>query len=305
MILDYVVIILNYNSSEYIRKAINTIRECSTGVFRICVVDNNSPREGEKEILLELKNEHDIEVLLLNSNEGYGSGNNRAFQYMKSKYSFKYTVIMNPDIELIESGTIEKVIKGVEENGAVGGQPLVWNCYYGNDPEVQINIGKAVNYWGLCVISSVVLRCVFRNYFNKLVFINEMPYKKHIEYDVPSGAFFIIRTDVFQEISGFDDETFLYGEESILGYKLSVKGYHMVLCPEYVVKHLQGVSTGYDRYSWDKKRLEYIQQSRKVYMKKYLKCGKIKINIMIFILWIDYVMRKIYVQLKRGLKCIK
>ena len=175
---------------------------------------------------------------------------------------------------------IRRIINSCEQGKAVGGQPLVWNYYYGNDPRRQINIGKAVEYWDLCIQSNLILRIIFRKRFNKLMYINEMPYMTHIEYQMPSGAFFVLKKDVYNEIEGFDENTFLYGEETILAYKLKQKEYHLLFCPEYCVKHLQGATTGYDRYSWDGKRLQYLKQSRNIYAKEYLKCNKFQIWIL-------------------------
>ena len=293
MIYDYIAIILNYNSSDIIEVAIDSIRKNACGLYMICVVDNNSTQKHEKEKLLSLK-ANDVEVLLLNKNSGYGSGNNKAVNYMNSMYETKYYVIMNPDIELIGRGTIEGIINSCEKDKAVGGQPLVWNYYYGNDPRTQINIGKAAKYWDLCIQSNLVLRIIFKKRFNNLMYINEMPYETHIEYQMPSGAFFILRKDVYNEIEGFDETTFLYGEETILAYKLKQKKYHLLFCPEYRVKHLQGATTGYDRYSWGGKRLQYLKQSRNIYAKKYLKCNKFQIWFLDLLLDVDSLIRRFY-----------
>ena len=47
-----------------------------------------------------------------------------------------------------------------------------------------------------------------------------MPYYNNITFEVPSGAFFLINTDIFKMVGLFDEGTFLYGEENILGYKI-------------------------------------------------------------------------------------
>lgn len=304
MIYDYIAVILNYNSSDIIEIAIDSVRKNACGSYMICVVDNNSTQKDEKEKILSLKS-NDVEVLLLNENSGYGSGNNKAVDYMNSMYESKYYVIMNPDIELIEKGTIEGIINSCEQDKAVGGQPLVWNYYYGNDPSRQINIGKAAEYWDLCIQSNLILRIIFRKRFNKLMYINEMPYKTHIKYQMPSGAFFMLKKDVYNEIEGFDENTFLYGEETILAYKLKQKEYHLLFCPEYCVKHLQGATTGYDRYSWDGKRLQYLKQSRNIYAKEYLKCNKFQIWILDMLLDIDSLIRKFYSTFQRKRKKIE
>lgn len=298
MIYDYIAIILNYNSSDIIDVAIDSIRKNASGLYKICVVDNNSSIDHEKEKLLALESD-DVDVLLLDKNAGYGAGNNKAVEYMNSRYETKYYVIMNPDIELIEKGTIEGIIDNCEQNKAAGGQPLVWNYYYGDDPRMQINIGKVAKYWDLCIQSNLILRIIFKKRFDDLMYINEMPYKTHIEYQMPSGAFFILRKDVYNEIEGFDERTFLYGEEAILAFKLKQRNYHLLFCPEYRVKHLQGATTGYDRYSWDGRRLQYLKQSRNIYARTCLKCNQFQIWILDLLLDVDSLIRRLYISLRQ------
>ena len=304
MIYDYIVIILNYNASEFIHVAIESIRKCAIASYMICVVDNNSSRKGEKEKIIAFKAE-DVEVLLLDENSGYGKGNNEAVRYMSSQYKFRYIVIMNPDIEIIAKGTIEGIIENANKEGAIGGQPLVWNFYYSEEPKTQINIGRAVDFKGLCLQSNLFLRILFKKNFRELMFLNDMPYESHIKYQMPSGAFFIIYKDVFEEIQGFDEDTFLYGEESIIAHKLCEKDYYLLFNPEYVVKHLQGATTGYDRYRWDKRRLSYMKQSRNIFVKKYLKHGKFHVIMLNMLLNLDFMTRKIYVMFKRKRKTQK
>ena len=53
-----------------------------------------------------------------------------------------------------------------------------------------------------------------------MVYYKERPYERLIDFEVPSGCFFIIKTDAFMKVGMFDERTFLYAEEIILGYKL-------------------------------------------------------------------------------------
>ena len=292
----YVVIILNYNSySDSILAAKSVIGYARTEDYLICIADNASTNKYEMKNLqsVDLKNT----IIFSNKNNfGYAKGNNEAIRHIKSLYKFKYIVIMNPDVTLIEN-SIDEMIEQIEkENNSkiVGGQPLVWNYRYSNNAKNQINIGRVPTYFDMYISSLCLFRILFKKRWKKTNYINEMPYANKIKYHVPSGAFFIIDVKVFSSIDLFDEDTFLFGEERIIGYKLKKMGYQMLFMPQYKVKHVHGKSTNSSRFNVKKSTLQFSIQSRKVYLNKYVKVGTIMTYAIIINAYIDYYIRKIF-----------
>ena len=125
---------------------------------------------------------------------------------------------MNPDVLVLDNGTIEGMIEQIEtKDHIVGGQPLVWNCYYGDDAALQQNIRVVPTYMDLCMLSFEPLKILMRSRYKRMIYQNRMPFNEEIEYRVPSGAFFLIKANIFDEMGKFDEETFLYYEEHIIG----------------------------------------------------------------------------------------
>ncbi len=266
----YAVIILNYNTIEdAVNAAKSVIDNARTDDYVICIADNASSKMEDRKRLQSISLHHTI-TCQLEKNDGYAKGNNKAIDHLLKTYAPQYVVIMNPDVFLLESGTIEGLIDGFEEEGAVGGQPLVWNCHYGDDPTIQQNIRKVPDYKDLRILMLKPLRFFHGKRYREFVYADQMPYKEHIRYYVPSGAFFILRTDVFQEIGLFDDHTFLYYEEHILGYKLRQKGLELLFMPEYKVRHEHGKSTGSNRFMFNKKTSDIGMESALYYAEKYV-----------------------------------
>jgi GT2 family glycosyltransferase len=58
-------------------------------------------------------------------------------------------------------------------------------------------------------------------------------------YDVPfvSGAFMACRTQVLQELGGFDDRFFLYLEDADLSRRVQKSGWRTMYCPDALVLH--------------------------------------------------------------------
>lgn len=278
----YAVIILNYNTMDDAIAAAESIKKmATTSDFVVCIADGASTKKKDRERCRNLS-EQNIVTVCLNQNSGYATGNDQAIDFIRKKYAPKYYVIMNPDVLVLNKGTIEGMIARIEESGEniVGGQPLVWNCYYGDDARIQQNIRRVPDYFDLCMLSNLLLKIICIKRYKRFVYADKMPYQEEIRYQVPSGAFFIIKTDVFDSIGGFDKNTFLYYEEHILGKKLEKIGRELLFMPQFTVRHEHGKSTGNNRYKTDKFASKCGKQARDYYARQYLNCNGTQIRLL-------------------------
>jgi GT2 family glycosyltransferase len=60
-----------------------------------------------------------------------------------------------------------------------------------------------------------------------------------------SGAAFVIRADVFEETGGFDADYFAHQEEIDLAWRILLKNYKIMYCPQSVVYHVGGGTLSY------------------------------------------------------------
>lgn len=300
----YAVIILNFNTiDDAIDAAESVVTNAQTDSFVVCIADNASTKNGDAEKCATLQIPH-VVTTRIDKNKGYACGNNEAIRWLKKCYQADYYIIMNPDVLVLEEGTIEEMISSIESSPdyIVGGQPLVWNCYYPGEPNCQQNIRMIPNYGDLCILSCLPLKLIFRKRFKRITYMDNIPYEHHMEYMVPSGAFFVIKSDVFEEIGMFDEKTFLYFEEQILGKKLNGISKKLLFMPEYMVRHEHGKSTGNNHYSLNKRALKSGKESHIYYAKEYLKVGRGKIGLLYILHAIDYVFQAMRVGANRVLK---
>ncbi len=97
---------------------------------------------------------------------------------------------------------------------------------------------------------------------------------KELAVDTINGAAFLIDGKFFREIGFFDEGTFLFNEELILGKTIQNKGYTCLLNGNSIVNHLQGLSTKSKKESYNIK-MEYEKiRSEVYYLKKYLSVNK-------------------------------
>lgn len=299
-IYKYCVVILNYNTASDCILAVDSIIEnASTDNFKICVADNASTKINEIDKIKKI-NKKNTEILLINENRGYSYGNNAAIKYMEEKYNFEYIVIMNPDVLLTRRGSIEYIIDRIENSGEkiIGGQPLVWTQSCEGQAEFQINIRKVLTYKECVIESFYPLKVLLKKRYEEMIYKNEQPYNKELNFEVPSGAFFIIKSDTFKQVSYFDPNTFLYGEELILGHKIKKLNKSFLLVPDIKVVHEQGKSTGLTKKKINRKTNKYMIQSMDIFLKHYIKSSIMKRGFVFFLASLNFEIKNIIYNLK-------
>src|SRR5574338_126564 len=114
--MDLSVIIINWNSAEYVRNCLRSLFANTEGIeFEVIVVDNGSFDSCERIILTEFPT---VRFLQSNDNLGFARANN----YGSEKATGEYLLFLNPDTEII-GGAIAgmlSLIKSLPSCGALG-----------------------------------------------------------------------------------------------------------------------------------------------------------------------------------------
>lgn len=273
--IDVSIIVVNYNLTNEVRKLLNSIIKYVRDInFEVIVIDNNSP-ERDIEGLVNEYPEFKFEFLY--TNYGFGHGNNVGVK----KTSGKYLLLLNPDTYLINnlpSDLYNFAIKQTEF-GLIG--PLL--IY--EDGGLQISFGKFPNlrqeisllFKPFKIISRLILKLKIRfsgDYFN---------------VDFLFGSCMFIRREVFNSVNGFDEDYFLFTEETDLCYRLKRQNYKSCLYKKAELVHLKSKITNREPL----KRFEQTFKSKLLFYNKHY--GIIRFNFMkygtVFLLslrkWID------------------
>jgi len=227
--------IVNYNTKDDLKDCLNQILKSPPEVsYSIIVVDNNSTDESME--FLENLNKKRIRLILNNENKGFGSACNQ----IAKEIDTPYILFLNPDVK-ITKGAIDKLISFME-----------------NRPEVAIVTGKLLNPDGTIQLSCrrfpTILRALsgraslFRSIFpnnpiSRDYMLCNLDYDKIQFPDWVRGAVMLIKTNLFKEISGFDEQFFLYLEDTDLCLRLRKMGYEIAYNPEAIFYHKLGSST--------------------------------------------------------------
>lgn len=262
-----IMVILNYNDAETTITYLNKIKDYSI-LDKIIVVDNCSTDDSYKRIV-KLKNEK-IDVILSNGNFGYAAGNNIGIAYANEHYEPEYIIVSNPDIE-VEAEGIKRIISFLEEdiNIAVA-TGLIHNA---NHQVVQNFAWKLPDYKAVLRGNSGIFQSLYEKKTNNSSYYNlDETGEEPLNVDVVPGCFFAIRNKVWKDMQGFDERTFLFWEENILGCRLKKGCLKTYVLPNVQILHKESVSINKNIQSFYKKK-KITFQSESVYVRYYLKKG--------------------------------
>lgn len=250
------VIVLNYNSSEECVKVIPFLKK-QTGVeIEIIVVDNCS-NEKDRQIVENLSKDFFCTFIANKENRGYNAGNNIGLRYAAEK-GYKYALIANPDMEFPQQNYIQVLAENMESDSsiAVSGSDIITPEGVHQNPKIlpKDNWLHSFNW---------VKDAFTRNKTGSTPNWIENPCKSHFCKAV-NGCCFMIRLDFLKEIGFFDERTFLYGEETILGKQVELSGYKMHYDANIQAIHnhrkSKEKSSAFRLKHWRNSRLHYINQ---------------------------------------------
>lgn len=259
-------IVLNYNDYITTIDFIENTKMIKL-IDKIIVVDNKST-DNSLEILKRYRCDK-IDVICTNKNQGYASGNNYGFFYALNKYNPQYIIIANPDVDFKESA-VEKMQNCIENISNCGVVACKMKCLSG----INLPIASKIPSFKDCLLENLII--LSKIIGKKFEYDKGKSEDGVIKVEVLPGSLFMINANVFSEIGGFDENTFLYYEENILAFKLKKNGYdnYLIVDEEYIHKHSVSINKSINSI---KKRLKIAFSSRYYFCEKYLKCNWIQL----------------------------
>lgn len=258
-------VVLNYNNYKMTIEFIESVKDIEI-IDKVIVIDNDSTNDSFV-ILQKCKNER-VEVVSSGFNGGYAAGNNyglkRAFDVLNSDYA----IVANPDV-VFTRAFVENALNAFETYDSIG---LISG--------VALDCDNAISYESFWELPGFRDCCLKFSKINNLIktrkFIKET---SAADCDIKftgavSGALFMISKEAFKSCGGFDEKTFLYCEESILGARLKKAGYKVaVMLKQYYIHNHQ-----YHKESPGHRIKHYkiLLDSRLYYLKEYVRIGKTK-----------------------------
>lgn len=227
------VIIVSYNVKPYLRQCLDSLYKALGGIdSEICVIDNHS-KDGTAEWLI--NDVKDIKAITSNHNNGFAKANNIAIRQTTGEY----VLMLNPDTFVGET-TIKKCIKFMDANTNIGGLGVeMLNTDGSKASESRRGLPTPMtSFYKMCGLCS---KFPANKRFGKYYMCN-MPWDEPGQIEVISGAFFMVKRKVLNEVGLLDEDFFMYGEDIDLSYRILKHGYENWYLPVKIL-HYKGEST--------------------------------------------------------------
>ena len=258
---DVSIVIVNYNTYDLVLECIESvIKNTEEITYEIIVVDNNSPNR-EIEQLKKLYPQ--VNLILNDSNSGFGIANNIGSRFASGKFLF----FLNSDTIVIDN-SIYELYRFINENSKVG-------ACGGN--LCDINLHPTVSFTRLMPSVLLDIDTLFFNIFSKVIYGKNLNYCYEkspilIQGNI-SGADLMISKKLFDELGGFDESFFMYYEETDLLFRVRSNGYQTYIVPSSKIIHLEGASE-----SLKSIKLDWTYESKEKYYLKHKTKKSFKIS---------------------------
>ncbi|MBR3654608.1 MAG: glycosyltransferase family 2 protein [Elusimicrobia bacterium] len=227
------IIIVNYNSSFWLKKTLDSIYKYyipySKHSIIVTVVDNAS---SDSSIEMLEKDYTQINLIKSEKNVGFSAGNNIALK----KSNADYIMLLNSDTELTEkSKNLDTLIDIIEEDDSIG---MI-------TPKLVLSNGqmdKACHRGEPSILDCFLYYAGFEKLFPKTKFFTHY----HLlhkdlntihQVEAITGACMITKLKYFKDVDFFDERFFMYSEDMDLCRKYREKGYKILFNPTVEIIH--------------------------------------------------------------------
>ena len=263
------IVIINYKTLGPLQKCLESLFLQTMQDFEIIVIDNENNSQLT-EILIRFGDR--VKRVSNQENKGFGRACNQGVALSQGKI----ILLLNPDTYFLDQQALAKLLEYQKEHpeyGVIGAKII--------DHQAGI-ITEKYDYPGL-------------KKYAYLVSFEDLPGK--IAWVL--GALMLIPRVVYEAVSGFDEDYFLYGEEADLCLRIRKAGYAIGYCSDVEVEHLGGASerqiTEYEY--WTKKQrglyLFYVKNYPEAVWRKLLNKERRRAAYRLFMLKIEiHLLRK-------------
>ncbi len=219
------VVILNYNTREYLRRFLPGLIASCDGLDAEVIVADNASHDGSLDMMAE--EFPSVRTIALSENYGFTGGYNRALSQVQAQYY----VLINSDVEVPSHWlrVLQDWMDSHPDCGACGPKLISFNER--DTFEYAGAAGGLLDRYGYPFCRGRIMQKVE---------------KDHGQYDSPadvlwcSGACLMVRADVWNSLGGLDDRFFAHMEEIDLCWRMQLRGWKVTVVPQSYVYHIGG-----------------------------------------------------------------
>lgn len=218
------IVILNYNTKDLLEKLIPYVLKTEYPSFEVVVADNASSDDSLAFVQSTFK---EVKCIQLDTNLGYAGGYNAALRDLDTDY----WVLLNSDVE-VEPNWLDPLMETMLSDETIAAvQPKIKSY----DDRSQFE------YAGACggLIDKLGYPFCRGRLFDKLEY-DEGQYDTKSAIFWATGAALLVRSAVYRDLNGLDEDFFAHMEEIDLCWRMQNSGYQIWVNPDSTVYHIGG-----------------------------------------------------------------
>lgn len=229
--LTITVITINYNSSDYTQKLVESLKKHTSPSlsYEIIIIDNAS-NSNERLKLSDLSQIENVKIIYNRKNTGFSAGNMLGVQHSCAEYY----CFLNNDTEIQNDllSIFYEYASTHKECGLLTGQLHLSNG------------SRTTSFKKFPTLANKLLGNGFVRFINKKDFpSNKMHLTEPTDVGVVSGSCMFFNANVFDKIGGLETLFFLYCEEEDISKRVWESGHKVRFIPEAKLVHHEGGST--------------------------------------------------------------
>ncbi len=234
--MKYSIIILNYNVKYFVDACLQSVQKAIAGKDAEIIVADNHSTDGSKAYL---SGKHpNIKFLWFSENYGFAKAYNKAVAEAKGEY----ILILNPDT-LVSENILDVFQKFADQHpgfGILGGKMIDGTGHFLPEskrgvPTPIVAFSKLTNLYKYFPFAP------FNQYY-----AGHLSAEQAGKVPVLTGALMFMRKDTYEEVGGFDERYFMYGEDIDLSYTILKSGKQNYYVPTAKIVHFKGESSQKD-----------------------------------------------------------
>ena len=219
---DVSVVVINWDGRDYLRACLESLSRQDGIDYEVIVVDNGSQDGSQEMVRADFMNRPGFQIQLIANemNRGFCAANNQGFAAAKGRF----VAILNNDTEVAGGflSALRRAFDFAPDIGMAAAKVLVYE-----DPQRIDKVGHLIYPDG-------------QNRGRGTGEIDNGQYDRMEECLWPDGCAAMYRTEMLEQIGGFDEDLFIFGDDAELGLRGRIAGWRCLYVPDAVVRHHRG-----------------------------------------------------------------
>lgn len=230
---DLSVVIPSYNTRDLMEQALRTVQEASGSIRVEVIVVDNASKDGSVEMVRQKF--PDVVLICNERNLGFGGANNAAFARVRGRH----VLLLNSDT-IVRADSLQTMVAFMDAHPDAGAA----GCRILNpDGTLQLDCRRGFPTPAAAFYKLTGLSRIFPNSHRFARYnLTYLDPDEVNEVDALSGSCMIVRRQVLEEVGGFDEAYFMYGEDLDWCFRMREAGWKIYYTPATEIIHFRGES---------------------------------------------------------------